>query len=172
MTTLPSSSWRTSKLRSASELAIAFDSHPALQDRLDKKNLDELDELEDELGEDTLEFYRARRLAELKAKQASDRFGNFQMIGQADYKREVSEAKDVFVVLLLFMFSHPDSQLLAHALAQLSSKHRAVKFVRIVAQDAIPNFPEKNVPTILIYKDVRSLSDMFITELTVSPISG
>lgn len=135
--------------------------------------MDELEQLEDDLAEDTLEFYRLvsfnpvlkfsddlmisqRRLAEMKAKQAADKFGNFQLIGQADYKREVTEAKDVYVVLLLFMFSQPDCQLMQQNLAQLSAKHKYVKFCRIVAQDAIPNFPERNVPTILVYKDVSS----------------
>jgi len=38
-----------------------------------------------------------------------------------------------------------------HALSQLAKKFKATKFLRIVATDAIPNYPDKNVPTLLVY---------------------
>jgi len=37
----------------------------------------------------------------------------------------------------------------------LLSQH--VKFVKIIAQDAIPNFPDRSAPTLLIYRNVRSI---------------
>src|SRR5690606_35587384 len=47
-------------------------------------------------------------------------------------------------------------------LNQLSSKFKATKFVKIRAREAIRNYPDRNLPTLLIYKegDVRK---QFIT---------
>lgn len=36
-------------------------------------------------------------------------------------------------------------------LATLSEKHKATKFVKILGDQCIPNYPDKNLPTLLIY---------------------
>lgn len=36
-------------------------------------------------------------------------------------------------------------------LERLAAKYKATKFVKIVADMCIPNYPDKNVPTLLIY---------------------
>lgn len=38
-------------------------------------------------------------------------------------------------------------------LAELALQFKATKFVRIVSDQCIPNFPDQNVPAILIYGD-------------------
>lgn len=38
-----------------------------------------------------------------------------------------------------------------NALSQLAKRFKTTKFLRIVATDAIPNYPDKNVPTLLVY---------------------
>lgn len=36
-------------------------------------------------------------------------------------------------------------------LIQLAAKNRAVKFLKIIATDCIRNYPDRNLPTLLIY---------------------
>lgn len=47
--------------------------------------------------------------------------------------------------------SEPDSIHLNKCLVQLATRHRAVKFCAIRAQEAIRNFPISKCPTILVY---------------------
>lgn len=85
------------------------------------QNLQQLDELEDEVDEDILETYRARRLAELQvrclallffaasftrvqAQAARNVYGEVRQISEPDFMAEVSKAPaDVWVVLHLFV---------------------------------------------------------------------
>ncbi len=36
-------------------------------------------------------------------------------------------------------------------LATLAEKYKAIKFVKIIGDQCIPNYPDKNLPTLLIY---------------------
>lgn len=36
-------------------------------------------------------------------------------------------------------------------LAQLAKEFKATKFVKIVSDQCIPNYPDRNVPTLLVY---------------------
>jgi hypothetical protein len=36
-------------------------------------------------------------------------------------------------------------------LATLAAKHKATKFIKIIGDHCIPNYPDKNLPTLLIY---------------------
>ena len=36
-------------------------------------------------------------------------------------------------------------------LATLAEKHKATKFVKIIGDHCIPNYPDKNLPSLLIY---------------------
>lgn len=49
-------------------------------------------------------------------------------------------------------FSMELCQLLAGYLDQLASKYPNTKFVSIVGDHCIPNYPDKNLPTLLIYR--------------------
>lgn len=44
------------------------------------------------------------------------------------------------------------SQLMAGYLDQLASKYPSTKFVSIVGNQCIPNYPDHNLPTLLIYR--------------------
>lgn len=50
----------------------------------------------------------------------------------------------------------PECQLLNQGMDVLAAKFKAVKFVKIVGSQCIPNFPDKNCPTLLIYRNVRA----------------
>ena len=117
-----------------------------------------LDALEEEGGEfadsRALEGYRERRIAELKARAAKNRFGEMRALVRSDFVAEVSEAsKEAWVVVFLHQSHVPDSQLLARALAPLAPRHAATKFLSIKADACIENYPDRNVPTLLLYHD-------------------
>lgn len=127
-------------------------------DPLAAHGLRALDALEQEGGEfadsRALEGYRERRIAELKAKAARNRFGELRALAREDFVAEVSEAsKQAWVVVFLHQSHVPDSQLLARVVAPLAARHAAVKFLSIKADACIENYPDRNVPTLLLYHD-------------------
>ncbi|KAL7423372.1 Proteolipid protein 2 [Cryptotrichosporon argae] len=65
--------------------------------------------------------------------------------------------KGTGVVVFLYKDSVPLSQHLSPLLHQLAAAHPATRFLSIPAQLCIPNYPDKNVPTLLVYRagDVR-----------------
>ena len=127
-------------------------------DPLASKSIKALDELEEEGGEyedsRALDSYRLKRLAEIKAKAARNKFGEMTSLGRVDFVREVSEAsKDSWVVVFLHQNHVQDSQLLARVLPAVAAKHAAVKFVAMTADACIEGYPDRNVPTLLLYHD-------------------
>lgn len=115
-------------------------------------DLDELDELEDEEDDRVLDEYRRKRMAEMKAITAKEIFGTLQEISKTDYQVEVTESsKEVWVVVHLYQNYIPACKLLNAHLTTLSRKYKATKFLKIVADGCIPNYPDKNVPTFIIY---------------------
>ncbi|KAJ2493736.1 phosducin [Coemansia sp. RSA 2050] len=121
-------------------------------ERLGKLDLDELAELEDEEDDQVLEQYRQQRLAEIKAKADKERFGELRYISEPDYKREVTEAsKDSWIVVHLFRDSIPECKLMNKFLGELAQQYRATKFVKIISVECIHNYPDSNLPTLLVY---------------------
>ncbi|KAJ3310025.1 hypothetical protein HDV04_005465 [Boothiomyces sp. JEL0838] len=119
---------------------------------LEKRDLDELDELEDEEDDRVLEHYRRMRIQAIKEQLANEKYGTVTQISKTDYPVEVTEAsKECWVVVHLFQHSVPDSKFMSAVLERLAAKYKATKFVKIVADMCIPNYPDKNVPTLLIY---------------------
>lgn len=123
--------------------------------RLGNKSLEQLDELEDSEDEETLQIYRAKRLAELRKKQGAAKYGSLEQIIEAEYKKEVTEASakgtGVFVVLHLFAYSKTECRLMNSALEVLAKKFPAVKFRKIVGGECIRGYPESRCPTLIIY---------------------
>ena len=137
------------------------------------------EEGDDDVSRRAIEEYRAKRLAEVRAAAARNRFGSVLPLGREDFVREVTEgSKEAWVVLLLFKEGIPESKLLeslwprvrclsgccyicAHTHApipsphprmlQIAAKHKATKFMQIVADRCIEGYPDRNVPTILVY---------------------
>lgn len=125
------------------------------RDKFDDLTLDDLDEQEDDLDEDILNQYRAKRMAELKKAASKNKFGEVYQIGQTEYKAAVSEAskegEGVFVFLHLFVFGKLECRLLNKHMATVANKFKYVKFCKIVGSECIRGFPDSNAPTILIY---------------------
>jgi thiol-disulfide isomerase/thioredoxin len=121
---------------------------------MEKMDLEELDELEDEDLEDDriFESFKRQRMKELQEQLSKEIYGRVVQISKPDYQKEVTEAsKEVWVIVHLFQSHVPDSKLLGAILERLAAKYRAVKFLKIVADMCIPNYPDRNVPTLLIY---------------------
>ncbi|XP_055627363.1 viral IAP-associated factor homolog [Toxorhynchites rutilus septentrionalis] len=119
---------------------------------LAKLGLDELDELEDSEDEAVLQEYRQKRIAELKQLASRARFGNVLEISGQDYVDEVTKAGEgIYVVLHLYSRGVPFCSLLNQHMTQLAIKFPATKFIRAIATTCIPNYPERNLPTIFVY---------------------
>ena len=60
---------------------------------------------------------------------------------------------------------------MGECMAQLAAKYTKTKFLRIVSTDCIHGYPDRNLPTLLIYKDAECKHNLVIglwTSLCVS----
>ncbi|MCO5592127.1 hypothetical protein L7F22_046122 [Adiantum nelumboides] len=125
------------------------------KDWINDKTEVELLELEDDIALDDdrfLEEYRKKRLAELRDFSSKPRFGSVLHIVGADFVREVSNAPpDVWVVVHLFKNGMQECELLGQCFDELAKKYAGTKFVKIISTDCIPKYPDRNLPTVLIY---------------------
>lgn len=152
------------------------------ENRLEDKDLDELADLEDEEDEEFLAQYRYdshpstrphphlppifpfspsnsyprnKRLAELSTLQKASIYNQVYPLQKVDYAREVTdESSKAFVLVHLTSPSgNVESRVLSELWRQLASKFGDVKFCEIRADMCIEGYPERNTPTILVYKD-------------------
>ncbi|XP_057436711.1 uncharacterized protein LOC130729098 [Lotus japonicus] len=131
------------------------DTLPKDKDWLDSKTQDELEDLEDDLDDDRfLQEYRKKRLAEIQETAKVLRFGSVTPISGSDFIREVSQApSDVWVVVILYKEGIPECVLLMQSIEELAARYPATKFVKIISTDCIPNYPDRNLPTLLVYNN-------------------
>ncbi len=55
---------------------------------------------------------------------------------------------------------HQGCGLLQQCLDELAAKYPSTKFLRIVSTDAIPHYPDANLPTLLLYHDTQVSTGM------------
>jgi len=73
-------------------------------------------------------------------------------ISAVDYVDEVNKAGDgVWVVLHLYKTGIPLCALINQHLSQLARKFPATKFLQSISTTCIPNYPDRNLPTLFIY---------------------
>ncbi|KAK5106153.1 Proteolipid protein 2 [Lithohypha guttulata] len=128
----------------------------AHENRLEDKDLDELAALEDDEDEAFLEQYRQKRMAEINALAKASKFGSVYPLQKVDFTREVTEASQqayVFVFLSSSTDSNVESRVLGELWREVAQKYGDVKFCQIRADMCIEGYPERNCPTILVYKD-------------------
>jgi len=119
---------------------------------MEDMNLDELDELEDEEEERVLEEYRRARMAEIKKLQAKSSFGTVGEISAQDYVNEVNKAGDgIWVILHLYKQGIPLCALINQYMTNIAAKNPDVKFLKSISTTCIPNYPDRNLPTIFVY---------------------
>ncbi|KAK9463333.1 thioredoxin-like protein [Lipomyces oligophaga] len=133
----------------------------AAQHRYSDASDSELSDLEqDEQDPDEARFvaeYRRKRMAELKAYQASSaipHFGSVVPVSKPEYAKEVTDAsKSCFVVVHLSLPGNVQSRLLAGLFSRIAPTFPEIKFCDIQGSRAIENYPDRNCPTLLVYKD-------------------
>lgn len=120
--------------------------------RLGKLSLDELDELEDDEDEAILREYRRKRIEEMKAEAAINKYGEVLEISAQDYVEKVNNAgPSVWVFLHLYKQGIPLCALINQYLSRLAVKFPKVKFLKSISTTCIPNFPDRNLPAIFVY---------------------
>ncbi|KAL0218679.1 hypothetical protein P9112_004332 [Eukaryota sp. TZLM1-RC] len=119
--------------------------------QFENATLSDLSDLEDSEDEEFLALYRNKRLEELKNLQLRAKFGSLTEIRANEFVDQVTNVRDHFVVCLLYQEYVPVCKRIIVYLSQLAQKFPDVKFVKIVGSECIPNYPDSNIPTILIY---------------------
>ncbi|XP_076119058.1 phosducin-like protein 3 [Alosa pseudoharengus] len=119
--------------------------------------LEELEENEDEFSEDdeaAIEMYRQKRLSEWKANQVKNVFGELNEISGQDYINEVNKAGDgIWVILHLYKQGIPLCTLINQHLCALARKFPQTKFLKSISTTCIPNYPDRNLPTVFVYRN-------------------
>merc|ERR1711874_796707 len=116
--------------------------------------LDELAEFEDEEEERILDQYRRERMAQIKALQSKSNFGDVRDISAEDYVAQVNKAGEgIWVVLHLYKQGIPLCALINQYLTTLAMKNPTVKFLKAISTTCIPNYPDRNLPTIFVYHE-------------------
>ncbi|GAA5993405.1 hypothetical protein JCM10908_002650 [Rhodotorula pacifica] len=134
---------------------------PTLSEELDLEDLDI--ERDDHVRRDDLERAIEERKEREREQLGKRKFGRVYPIGKVDYKREVTEASNeelpgepegwgTGVVCVLFKDTVPESKKLMPIINELASLYPSTKFVSIVSDHCIENYPDKNVPTMIIYR--------------------
>uniref|UniRef100_A0A8C0NYL9 Phosducin-like protein 3 n=1 Tax=Canis lupus familiaris TaxID=9615 RepID=A0A8C0NYL9_CANLF len=117
--------------------------------------LEELEDNEDEFNEEderAIEMYRQQRLAEWKATQLKNKFGEVLEISGKDYVQEVTKAGEgLWVILHLYKQGIPLCALINQHFSRLARKFPDVKFIKAISTTCIPNYPDRNLPTIFVY---------------------
>lgn len=117
---------------------------------------EELDDLEDELSDDDkfMAEYREKRLADLRAQAAREKFGSVEEIAKVDWIEQVNKAsEETWVICHLYQDSIEACGVMDAALVRLSRTFKDIKFVKIKSTSAIENFPDKNLPAVFCYRD-------------------
>ena len=130
----------------------------AHENRLEGKDLDELDELEEDEDEEFLNEYRKKRMDELSHLQQKSVYGQVYPLQKPDYAKDVTEvSKEAFVLVLLTSSSgtNTESQLMIQLWRELAKKYGEIKFGQIQANLCIEGYPDRNTPTVLVYKDTE-----------------
>ncbi|XP_032649810.1 phosducin-like protein 3 isoform X2 [Chelonoidis abingdonii] len=99
-----------------------------------------------------LEHLGQQRIAEWKATQIKNKFGEILEISGQDYVQEVTKAgKGIWVILHLYKQGIPLCTLINQHLSGLARKFPDVKFIKAISTTCIPNYPDRNLPTIFTY---------------------
>jgi DNA-binding ferritin-like protein (Dps family) len=143
----------------------------AHENRLEGKDLDELDELEDDEDDAFLEQYRMQRMQEMNSLAQKSKHGSVYPLSKPDYSREVTEASKNEVVLVNLtsgLGTNVESRVLTELWRQAAREFGEIKFCEMRGDQAIEGYPDRNCPTILIYKD----GDMVKQVVTLVLLNG
>jgi hypothetical protein len=66
-------------------------------------------------------------------------------------EKVTNTSEKAWVVCFLYKSSHAGCALLGECLAELARKYHGTRFVKIISTSCIPNYPDQNLPTLLLY---------------------
>jgi len=90
----------------------------------------------------------------MKAEVKGNKFGGLRHVTAQDYVKEVTNApEDIYCFVHLYQDYVPECTVLNRVLEELSNRHREVKFCAIKAHDANSEYPDKALPTLIVYKN-------------------
>lgn len=138
------------------EAALERTAELAHANRLESHDLDELAALEDEEDEDFLAHYRNKRMQELSELQAAGRYGHVFPLQKPEYEAAVTDESHkawVFVLLTSSEGLNTESRILEELWRTAAERFKEVKFASMSAGLCIEGYPDRNTPTVLIYKD-------------------
>ena len=95
-------------------------------------------------------------MTELSTLQKASVYNQVYPLQKPDYSREVTEASaQTFVLVLLTSSSgtNPESQLMLSLWHRLATTFGDLKFCQMQGNLCIDGYPDRNTPTILVYKD-------------------
>jgi hypothetical protein len=95
-------------------------------------------------------------MAELSARNTASVYNQVYPLQKPDYSREVTEESSkafVFVLLTSSQGMNVDSRVLVEIWRDLATKFGDVKFCQIRADLCIEGYPDRNTPTILVYRN-------------------
>lgn len=141
---------------------------PTAQQQAEQASLEELDELEEELDDESfMAEYREKRIAELRAKAKTERFGSVIEISKSQWTREVNDASnECWVIVHLYQTHVENCGVLAACLDQLAAKFKQIKFLKIKATSAVENWKDLDCPALFMYHD-GSMQHQLITLRTL-----
>lgn len=123
---------------------------------IDGKHQEELEEMDDDECKDDryLEEYRQKRINELQKAALRPRFGSVEEIRGSEFISQVSQAgPEIWVICHLYKEGNPGCGIINKALEQLAKRYPSTKVLKCVSTDCIPNYPDKNLPTLLLYHE-------------------
>ena len=95
-------------------------------------------------------------MAELSSITTKSVFNQVYPVQKADWSRDVTDASQNAYIFVLLTSSHGtnvESRIMTEMWRELAAKFGDVKFCQIRGDLCIEGYPDKNTPTILVYKD-------------------
>jgi hypothetical protein len=95
-------------------------------------------------------------MAELATTTAASVYNQVYHLQKPEYSRDVTEASQTAWVLVLLTSSqgtNTESRVLVEIWRELAQRFGDVKFCQMRADLCIEGYPDKNTPTVLVYKD-------------------
>jgi hypothetical protein len=103
-----------------------------------------------------LTFSRQKRIAELSKIVNTSVYNQVYPLQKPDWSREVTEESQkafIFVLLTSSQGNNVESRVMIEVWRELARKYGDVKFGQIRADLCIEGYPDRNTPTVLVYKD-------------------
>lgn len=90
----------------------------------------------------------------MKKMAVKNRYGEVTEIVKDEWIREVTDGSKAAIVLVhLYSDAMIECQLMDEAFRNLAPRFKYLKFLRIKYNQAIENWPERNLPTVFIYEN-------------------